>query len=81
MSDLSKARTKYISEIVHALDYDDRREFSIVIAKRHLEYAFSKEFSQVVEDEIYRELHPALKDLHNQYKEMEALLKKEDKAK
>jgi len=81
MNKLEEARNNYITNIARSLDYDDKREFSIIVAKRYLEYAFSEDFAKIVDDQVYRELHPALKDLHNQYKETEALLKKEDKEK
>lgn len=75
---LEDARKELIEHAAKRLGFDDRQEFSKLVAKKYLDYAFSKEFVENVEREHYRNLHPALKDLHDQYLEMETLLKKEE---
>jgi len=75
---LENARYEYLMRVRDSMTFDDRREFTMMVAKKQVDYAFSKEFEKHVAAELFQEMHPALKDLHNQYKEMETLIKKED---
>lgn len=70
----------YIARISSELNinYEESKEFKLLAAKKLLDYAFTKEFRKDYEDDHYRNLHPGLQDLHDQYKTLEALLKKED---
>jgi len=78
MTDFNRARNAFLNNVLLTVDYDTREELKLAIAKKNIDYAFSKEFERKWEEEHFRDLHPALKDLHNQYQEMEALLKKEE---
>ena len=79
MRTLSDTRDLALDKILRNIDYDSREELKLIIAKKNVDYVFSKEFEKEWEREHLRNLHPALKDLHNQYLEMEELLRKEDK--
>ena len=70
-----------INKILQSVDFTNRKELLLTIAKKNIDYVFSKDFEKEWERESLREIHPALKDLHSQYKEMEALLKKEENTK
>lgn len=78
ITELETARSDYINKVIKNLDYESAVAFREEVAKAHVKYAFSKDFERQVEEEVYRELHPALKDLYDQYKEIEALLKREE---
>ena len=77
---LEKKRSEFLNKVQSQLNlsYDEKTEFRKQVTKKYIDYAFSTEFAKNQEEEIYRELHPGLKDLHNQYQEMLALLKKDE---
>lgn len=78
MINLHDSRISFLSKLLQTVKFDHRDELRLIIAKKEIDYAFSKDFEKAWEAEYYRDLHPALKDLHNQYLEMEQLLKKEE---
>lgn len=79
IDDFEKVRSTYLNTMakklhLHSESLDDCNKH---LMKKFIDYAFSKEFYQRWEEQKLLESHPALKDLHDQYKEMEALLKKD----
>ena len=81
IDDFNQVRRSFLKKVSSSVNFSDRDEYSLFLAKKYTDYAFSKEFRQDWEDSKFREMHPALKDLYEQYKEMETLLKKEEKTK
>ena len=76
---MNERRKEYLKDAAYSLGYDEQQEFKKMIAKKKLDFAFSKDFREECGRAQLLEMHPALQDLYNQYKEMEALLKKENK--
>lgn len=79
MINIDQARAAYLEKVERRLDFDALPEFRKKMAKKYIDYAFSQEFKETVQEEEFRLLHPALQDLYNQYQEMLVLIRKEAK--